>query len=92
MILFILTQLLGMIIFMTVSFGVFCFLLYKRNKLLNLKSKSRYPLWYRIGIVVISIVFVGTLAFRLLNVTDTLKGVEGIQPAPVKAEKDIIKL
>lgn len=68
---FLISQVVGLLIFCVVSFSIYCYLVYKRNKFVS-QSHSRRPVWYLISVMFLSFLFISGISYRLAMISDGL--------------------
>ena len=69
---FLISQILGLLIFAVVSFSIYCYLNYKRNKAFQI-TRRRRPLWYTLSLALLSVLFAGGISYRLAILSDGLR-------------------
>lgn len=89
---FLISQVVGLLIFSAVTFSIYCYLIYKKNKVYHTNRNSR-PLWYTLSLTFLVVLFICGVSYRLAVLSEgfnepTLLGLI----LPQKDDIDITKI
>ncbi len=83
---FLFSQILGLIIFCAVNFGLFCFIFYKRNQAFRVSSSPK-PIRYHFATALLVLFFSFGFGYRIFNIRDGVEQLYLTREVLVREEK-----